>query len=139
MLTILGGGRDRQRDALWSLAAKLGVGNRVTILPAVSQADLVDHLHRSHAVLALLALNDRNVEQGCCPLKILEAMAAGVPMIATDLPVVRELGPHMLLVEPGSVDEAAQAILRLREDRGFGRELARRPGGHCAPDLTLER
>jgi glycosyltransferase involved in cell wall biosynthesis len=138
-LTILGSGSDRQRDALWRLAVKLGVGDRVRILLAVSQAELVDHLHRSDAVLALLALNDRNVEQGCCPLKILEAMAAGVPVIATDLPVVRELGPHMLLVKPGSVDETAQAILRLRADREFARELSRRARAHVEQNFTWER
>ena len=138
-LTILGNGSGRQRDALWALAAKLGVADRVTVLPAVSQAELVDHLHRSDAVLALLAPNDRNVEQGCCPLKILEAMAAGVPVIATDLAVVRELGAHMLLVKPGSVDETAQAILRLRGDREFALELSRRARAHVEQNFTWER
>ena len=138
-LTILGNGSNRQRDALWSLAAKLDVADRVNILPAVLQAELVDHLHRSDAVLALLALNDRNVEQGCCPLKILEAMAAGVPVIASDLQVVRELGPHMLLVKPGSVDETAQAILRLSADREFRLELSRRAREHVEQNFTWKR
>jgi glycosyltransferase involved in cell wall biosynthesis len=138
-LTILGSGSDRQRDALWGLAAKLGVGDRVAILPAVSQAELVDRLHRSDAVVALLASNDRNVEQGCCPLKILEAMAAGVPVIASDLPVVRELGPHMLLVKPGSVDETAQTILRLIADRELRLELSRRAREHVERNFTWER
>ena len=138
-LTILGNGSNRQRDALWSLAAKLGVADRVRIMPAVSQGELVDHLHRSDAVLALLALNDRNVEQGCCPLKILEAMAAGVPVISTDLAAVRELGPHMLLVKAGSVDETAQAILRLSADREFAMELSRRAREHVEQNFTWER
>jgi glycosyltransferase involved in cell wall biosynthesis len=138
-LTILGSGSDRQRDALWSLAAKLGVAKRVRILPAVSQVELVEHLHRSDAVLALLALNDRNAEQGCCPLKILEAMAAGVPVIATDLAVARELGPHMLLVKPGSVDETAQAILRLSADREFALEMSHRAREHVEQNFTWER
>ncbi len=138
-LTILGSGSDRQRDALWGLAGKLGVASLVTILPAVSQPELVNHLHRSHAALALLALNDRNLDQGCCPLKILEAMAAGVPVIATDLPVVRELGPHLLLVKPGSVDETAQAILRLRADPEFARDLSHRARAHVEHNFTWER
>ena len=138
-LTILGSGSDRQLDALWRLAAKLGVADRVQVLPAVSQAELVEYLHRSDGVLALLAPNDRNLEQGCCPLKILEAMAAGVPVIATDLPVVRELGPHMLLVKPGSVDETAQAILRLSADREFALDLSRRARAHAEQNFTWER
>jgi glycosyltransferase involved in cell wall biosynthesis len=50
-------------------------------------------------------------------LKVLEGMAAGIPVIASDLPVVRELGDHgrhFLLVKPGSVDQIAQAVLLLR-------------------------
>jgi glycosyltransferase involved in cell wall biosynthesis len=41
--------------------------------------------------VAPLTLNDRNVTQGCCPLKVLEYMAAGRPLVASNLPVVREL------------------------------------------------
>ena len=48
---------------------------------------------REHALISLAPLRDcsRNSVQGCAPLKILESMAAGVPVIASDLPVVREL------------------------------------------------
>ncbi|HEV3201885.1 MAG TPA: glycosyltransferase family 4 protein [Bryobacteraceae bacterium] len=116
-LTILGVGSGRQREAIAALAAKLGIAERVAIGPPVSQPELVQALHRSFAVLAPLAINDRNTVQGCCPLKILEGMAAGIPVIASDLPVVRELGDHgrhFLLVKPGSVDQIAQAVLLLR-------------------------
>jgi glycosyltransferase involved in cell wall biosynthesis len=33
----------------------------------------------------------RNLSQGCAPLKILESMADGVAVVASDLPAVREL------------------------------------------------
>ncbi len=115
-LTIIGPASRRRTGALLDLATKLGVAGRLRILPPVSQPELVEHLHGSHAVLAPLALNDRNVIQGCCPLKIIESMAAGTPVISSDLPVVHELGrteEHFLLVKPGSVDQLANAVLRL--------------------------
>ena len=47
----------------------------------------------AHAECSVAPLTDcpRNVEQGCCPLKVVESMAAGTPVIASDLPAVREL------------------------------------------------
>ena len=48
-------------------------------------------LAEADACVAPLALNDRNVTQGCCPIKVLECMAAGRPLVAANLPVVREL------------------------------------------------
>ncbi|MEM7109856.1 MAG: glycosyltransferase family 4 protein, partial [Bacteroidota bacterium] len=55
----------------------------------------------------------RNLEQGCSPLKIFESMAAKVPIIASDLPVVREiLTPEVdaKLVRADRPAELARAI-----------------------------
>lgn len=61
------------------------------------------------------------------PLKVLEYMAAGLPIVSSDLPGVREVVEHgrsALLVTPG--DEAAfvEAIVRLRDDAGLRHRLA---------------
>src|SRR5260370_39143001 len=93
-------------------------------------------------MLVPLTLNDRNVVQGCCPLKILEGMAAGVPVIASDLPVVRELGcdgVHFLLVKPGSVDQIAHAALRLARDPEFASKIVQQAQAHVLPHYTWER
>jgi glycosyltransferase involved in cell wall biosynthesis len=141
-LTIIGAAGRHQIDALGGLAAKLGIGSRVRILPGVPQAELVAHLHQSDAVLAPLTLNDRNVTQGCCPLKILEGMAAGVPVIASDLEVVRELGraeEHFLLVKPGSVDEIAAAASRLARDPDLCNAIAARARARVLERFTWDR
>ena len=118
-LRVLGSGSRARLAALTRLAAKLGVADRVSLCPPVPAAELAEELAACHAVLAPLPWNDRNVVQGCCPLKVLEGMAAGRPVIASDLEVVRELGrheEHLLLSRPGSVDAIAEAIMRLRGD-----------------------
>jgi glycosyltransferase involved in cell wall biosynthesis len=105
----------------------------------VPQAELAARLQESDIVLAPLTLNDRNLMQGCCPLKILESMAAGVPVIASDLPVVRELGcdqEHFLLVKPGSVDQIAQAVLRLAADRALARKISEQAREHILQRFT---
>jgi glycosyltransferase involved in cell wall biosynthesis len=120
----------------------LGIGDRVTILPPVTQTELAAFLHTSDAVLAPLTINDRNVVQGCCPLKILEGMAAGVPVIASDLPVVRELGSagvHFLLVKPGSVDQLAEAALRLWSDKAIAKQIGEQARAHGEANYTWER
>ena len=141
-LTIIGAGGGRERESLLALAAKLGLAAYVTVLPAIPQAELAGHLRSSDIVLAPLALNDRNLDQGCCPLKILESMAAGIPVIASDLPVVRELGchgVHFLLVKPGSVDQIALAALALACDRDLAEGIAERARSHVAANYTWKR
>ncbi len=141
-LTIIGTGSGRQRDALSALAAKLGVGSRVSVLPPAPQAELAGYLRDSDVILVPLTLSDRNTVQGCCPLKALEGMASGTPVIATDLPVVRELGrdgEHFLLVRPGSVDHIAETVIRLRSDRLLARRISQQARQHVEDNYSWER
>jgi glycosyltransferase involved in cell wall biosynthesis len=138
-LTIVGAGSGRQRDALLALASKLGIGSRVTVLQPVPQTELAQLLRASDAVLVPLTLTDRNTLQGCCPLKALEGMASGTPVIATDLPVMRELGcdgKHFLLVRPGSVDHLAETILKLWSDPHLAQGIAEQARRHVAENYA---
>ena len=98
------------------LAARLGVEHRVRWHFALPEDELAPW--REHAVASLAPLRDcaRNVTQGCAPLKVLESMASGVPVLASDLPVVRELmegGAQGLLVAPDRPGELARAVRTL--------------------------
>jgi len=126
-LIVIGSTRDRQVENLKQLAVKLGVADLLTVLPPVSQAELVQHIHLADAIVAPLTPNDRNLIQGCCPLKVLEGMATGTPVITSDLPVVRELGidgVHFLLVKPGSAKGIREAVFRLRTEPELATQLA---------------
>jgi len=60
-------------------------------------------------------------------LVMAEAMAAGVPVVATSCgapPEIIEDGRSGLLVPPADADALAEAILRLLRDREFGRRIA---------------
>ena len=70
----------------------------------------------------------RNTHQGCCPVKIVESMAVGVPVLASDLAVSRALISNEhdgLLVRPGSARDWALALDRLLSDGTLRRRLAR--------------
>ena len=141
-LTIIGTGTGRQRNALSALAAKLGVGARVTVLPPAPQSELAGYLRTADAILVPLTLTDRNTVQGCCPLKALEGMASGTPVIATDLPVVRELGcdgEHFLLVRPGSVDHIAETVVRLWSDGRLSQRISEQARKHVEQNYTWGR
>lgn len=115
-LSIIGLGRDRQISKLHKLARKLKIADLVIIQQPLPQLELVQQIHQSDLVLAPLIANDRNLVQGCCPLKILETMATGTLLVASDLPVVRELGnhqEHFWLVKPGSSKAIKDGVLQL--------------------------
>ena len=55
-------------------------------------------------------------------MKVLEAMASGTPLVASNLPVVAGLARHeieALLVAPGSAKAIKDALLRLDESPGL--------------------
>jgi glycosyltransferase involved in cell wall biosynthesis len=61
-------------------------------------------------------------------LKLFEYMAAARPIVASDLPSIREIltdGGNALLVAPGNAEALAGAVERLLADRGLAARLAR--------------
>lgn len=95
------------------LTEKMGVQHRIRWLYQLDKALLQNVIRHAYATVAPLTECSRNLEQGCSPLKIFESMAAGTPVIASDLPVVREIiqpNENGVLVRPGRPAELARAI-----------------------------
>ena len=68
---------------------------------------------------------------------VLEAMALGLPIVASDLPAVREIveeGKNALLVPVEDQDELAEAIDRILQDRSLARAFGQR-----SREIFLER
>lgn len=125
-LTLVGPVRSHQRRDLLQQAWQLGVADRVSLLDAVPKSELATLHREADVIVAPLMANDRNLVQGCCPLKVLEAMASGTPLIASDLPVVRELATNnseALLVRPGSGKAIKDGMLRLRSEWNLANRL----------------
>ena len=126
-LRIVGRGRSRQRKFLAKQIRKLGVEESVSLQPAVPHHEIPALIAEADICLAPLGLNDRNVTQGACPIKILEYMASARPLIASNMPIVRELvreDMDALLFSPSDSDDLARQVLALLNDFELSQRLA---------------
>jgi len=127
-LYIVGRGRSRQRKMLAKQIRKLGVEGSVIVKPAVPHHEIPALIAEADICVAPLGLNDRNVTQGACPIKVLEYMAAGRPLLASNMPIVRELvreDVDALLFSPNDPDDLARQTLALLNDFELSKRLAR--------------
>jgi glycosyltransferase involved in cell wall biosynthesis len=126
-LRIVGRGRSRQRKVLSKHIRKLGVEGSVFVQPAVPHHEIPALIAESDICIAPLGLNDRNVTQGACPIKVLEYMASSRPLIASNMPIVRELvreDVDGLLFSPNDPEDLARKVLMLLNDVELSKRLA---------------
>jgi glycosyltransferase involved in cell wall biosynthesis len=131
----------RYAKAYVRLAEKLEIADRVVWQSSLSEEQLQPWLQHAVASVAPLADCARNVVQGCCPLKVLESMAAGVAVIASDLPAVRELVTDRLeglLVAPDRPPALARAMRIAWEYPELRRALGARGRERIASGLTWD-
>jgi glycosyltransferase involved in cell wall biosynthesis len=124
------------------LAAKLGVDERIVWKFALEEEEL--SRWRQHALVSVTPLTDspRNATQGCAPLKILESMASGVAVVASNLPPVRELIRDRhdgWLVHPDRPSELARALRILLDDRAYAHQLGAEARRTIEQRFTWER
>ncbi len=130
LLMIIGDGP--LRAELESLAEQLGIAGRVKFLGR--RADIPQLLR----ALDIFVLS--SVSEGL-PLSVPEAMAAGVPVVATDVGALREVVSDRvsgLLVPPKSPERLAEAILALLRDEPLRQAISRaaRERVHAEFDVT---
>ena len=126
-LRIVGRGRKDRRKSLQRRVRKLGLAESVTLDGALPHDTIPQVVNQAAVCVAPLGFNDRNVTQGCCPIKVLEYMACRRPVVAANLPVVRELvrdGVEALLFEPDNAADLARCVCRLLDDPALAERLA---------------
>jgi len=121
---LIGDGPDR--NALFAQASQGGLADRVRFYGWRTRTEIVELLRRADVVAAASVPSKDGRREGI-PVALMEAMACGVPVVASELSGIPELvrrGQSGLLVPPGDPVALADAIQRLHADRPLHRRLA---------------
>jgi glycosyltransferase involved in cell wall biosynthesis/SAM-dependent methyltransferase len=116
-LRLLGPGGERYRASLQRCAEQAGVAGRVELRAAVPPGELLDAIAGADVGLMLIEPVCRSYEL-TLPNKLFEYAAAGVPILASDLPVIGAVVRSEAIGEVVHVDDArkiGQAMRALAE------------------------
>lgn len=128
VLQIVGKARKDWLKELTKLARKLKIEERVEFAEAVRHREMPAVIGQAHIGAAPFLATERNTRQGFCPIKVLEYMACGLPVVAPDIPAVTELARHemeALLYKPNSMARLADSLIQLIEDETLRRTLGK--------------
>lgn len=118
-LQLVGKGQRRWVRDLLTRAFQLHLSHTIDMVGPVPYARVPSFIQGADIALAPLDTSERNCIQGCMPLKILEYMACGRAIIASDIPVNRALltHEHNALLYPAEDPTAlANTLQRLAQD-----------------------
>lgn len=123
------GGDAAQQARVQKLAIEQGVADRVELVGYVPPAEIRAWFGRARVGVCPLPMGESDIaERFTSPLKLLEMMACGTPIVATDLPTVRALVSHgetALLAPPSAPNLLAHAIDTLLAQPRLAESLAR--------------
>jgi glycosyltransferase involved in cell wall biosynthesis len=108
------------------LAEKLGIGSSVLWYYQLPKDELNTLIKLARLTIAPFKETERNLNQGFSPLKIFESMALGTPVLASDLPSVREIITDKkdgCMVRPDRPAELSRAIRFLLDYPEYAKEI----------------
>lgn len=124
-----------ERTRILYTAHDLGLEGRIQLHGHVSPREVSDHLQRAHALLHM------SVSEGL-PTVVLEAMASGVPPVATDVGGTREAvrdGLDGFLIPARDPACAARALRALWRDPDLRARMGQAARARVEADFTIER
>jgi colanic acid/amylovoran biosynthesis glycosyltransferase len=136
-LTIAGDGSDRGR--LEKIAAELKCMNQIDWLGAVPNSQVSSLLGEAD-IFSLPSRQDSHGDRDGIPVVLMEAMAAGIPVVAGDLPTIAELvedGVTGLLVKANQPEALADKLAMLWGNRELRERLARQGRQKVESEFSL--
>ncbi len=133
-LLVVGRGEQQQERHMLRLAQRAGLAHAIDYRGWVEPARLPGVL--AEADIALVPLDDTLINRARCSAKLLELMAAGLPLVVAQVGQSGEYirdGESGLLVPPGQPAALAQAALRLLNDSGLRQRLSAGAQAALAP------
>jgi glycosyltransferase involved in cell wall biosynthesis len=124
-LTVQGEGVER--PALEALVERLSLGGNVTVVGRLPRFEEALSLRKRHHLFCLPSISEG------FGMVVLEAQGLGLPVVCTDLPVLREVaGDSALFFRPDDEEDLARQLERVLTDGGLRAELGRRARAHAA-------
>ena len=121
------------RPEVMQTARAAGVEDRVTWTGMVPRSSVPDYLALLD-VAVIPACNDH-----CSPMKLMEFMALGLPVVAPDLPNIREVLEDRRtgrLFRPDDMDDLRACLAEVLADRPASRAMGQRARAHVLANLT---
>ncbi len=121
------------RPDVMEAARVAGVEDRVIFTGMLPHAAVPEHL----SILDVAVIPRSN--EHCSPMKLMEFMAAGLPVVAPDLANIREVlqdGRTGLLFRPGDMDDLRRRLAEVLDDRGSAYAMGRRARDYVLANLT---
>jgi glycosyltransferase involved in cell wall biosynthesis len=130
-LLVVGRGLFGEEECFLSCVREAGFTSRVTHVGWAQGDELLGYFAASD--LAVCPFEDTLLNRARCPAKLVDLMAAGLPVVADDVGQAGEYIEHLVsgyLVRPGDVESFATGVVRLLRDgklrTALGMEARRR-------------
>jgi glycosyltransferase involved in cell wall biosynthesis len=128
------------REALKARIARHGLQNRVTLLGALGQAQILELYQQSH-IFALPCVRAHDGDQDGLPVVLIEAMSCELPVVTTPLTGIPDLvhnGETGLLVKERDVTSLATALEKLVVDKSLRRQLGQQGRHKVLADFQIQ-
>ncbi len=125
-------------EPLRERAVKLGIVERVRLPGSAGRADLPE-LYRRAAIVAVPSITDQSGNRDGLPNVLLEALASGCAVVATDIPGIRNIiedHQEALVVSSGDVDALSSAIVELFRNPELREQLGTAARERAANELS---
>src|SRR5262245_29482747 len=127
-------------EPLRDKAAQLGITERVRLPGAAQHSDLPE-LYRHAEIVAVPSITDISGNRDGLPNVLLEALASGCAVIASDIPGIRNvIKDHQdgLLVRSGDIDSLSSAMVELFRDPELRERLGSAARQRAANELSWD-
>jgi glycosyltransferase involved in cell wall biosynthesis len=137
-LLVVGEGFFGEGEKLQADAERMGLGESVTVVGRVAEEDLPAYL--SMGDVAIYPVEDNLITRAKSPVKVLEPMLMGLPIVAHRVGQAAEfIGDAGVPVEPGNLHEMANAVSTLLKDPERRKHLGEKARGRVWTQFNWER
>ncbi|MDC1142652.1 glycosyltransferase, partial [Planctomycetota bacterium] len=122
-LDIIGDGKDKDLQKLQETIATLELSSRVRLRGRMSQPEIPEAVSDCLCAVHPLPAGHSISAKFTSPLKVMEYMAMGLPIVASDVPSVTEVltdGHNAKLFEAGNVDSLAAVLMQMSDSEVAG-------------------